>query len=463
MKLGGIILNNQNNLQARDSFATRLGLVLAAAGSAIGLGNVWKFPYITGENGGAAFILVYLICIALIGLPVMVAELSVGRKAGKSTVSAFKKFAPKSVWITGGVTGVLAALLIMFYYPVIAGWAFAYVFKSLFSGLTTLSPEGIGEFFGNYISGIEEPIFWQLVVVIITCWILVGGVKDGIEKWSKLLMPTLFVILVILVIRSLTLQGAAKGVAFLWYPDFSKLTMHGVLTALGHSFFTLSLGMGIMVTYGSYVSKSEDLSKTAIMVTIADTSIALMAGLAIFPAVFAFGFEPGHGPGLVFVTLPAVFSKMPLGSIFSALFFLLLGIAALTSTMSLTEVVVAYLVDEHNWSRTKSIITTGIVFFIFGVPASLAMGPWAELKFFGLNYFDLLDYFSSNILLPLGGLLVALFVGFRWGVQGAIDEVSNGGKIKSSFINLYGFVIKYIAPVLILIVFLNALGLLDKL
>ncbi|MCG8501472.1 MAG: sodium-dependent transporter [Firmicutes bacterium] len=454
---------SKNNLQKRGAFVSRIGFIFAAAGSAIGLGNIWRFPYIAGENGGAAFILIYLVCIALIGLPVMLAAFSIGRNTKKSAITAYKKLSPDKPWFIGGVSGVVAAIFTMSFYSIVAGWTFSYIFKSIFANLTVMSPDQLGNLFVSHISGVWSPIFWHLAVIVISCLILFGGVKEGIEKWSKILMPALFILLVVLVARGLTLEGSWEGIKFLLYPDFTKITVETIVMAFGQAFFSLSLGMGTMITYASYVSKSENLPKTALMVTAMDTGIALLAGFAIFPAVFALGFEPTGGSSLVFSVLPAVFGQMPLGSFFSTLFFLLLGIAALTSAISIMEVIIAYFVDEHHWGRKKSVILTGIALFLAGLPSALSMNVLKDYTWFGKTFFDLMDYMASNILLPFGGLVIALFVGYQWGVDKSIDELSNGGTVKSSLFKTYGFIIKYVAPALILLVFLNAIGILNML
>ena len=325
----------------RENFSGKLGIIAAAAGSAIGLGNIWKFPYITGVYGGSAFILVYLFCIALIGIPVMLSEFIVGRNAQKNAVGSFKKIAPGTPWFFTGFIGVIAAYVILSFYGIVAGWTLQYVFLAITNQFSGLTPDQIGGNFGAFISKPGLPIFWQVIFMAVTASVVIGGVKKGIERFSKILMPILLVIIIILVFRSVTLKGASKGLEFLLKPDFSKLTVPAILSALGHAFFSLSLGMGTMITYGSYIKKDENLGQTAIQVTIADTLIALLAGFAIFPAVFAFGIEPSAGPGLVFVTLPNVFNQMPFGAFFALLFFVLLAVAALTSSISILECVVA--------------------------------------------------------------------------------------------------------------------------
>lgn len=442
----------------REGFGSRIGIIAAAAGSAIGLGNIWKFPYVAGKNGGAAFIFVYLICIMIIGIPIMLSEFILGRKTQSNAVRTFKKLAPNKPWYMTGIMGVVSAFIILSFYSVVAGWVFSYISRTITGSLIKVAPEQLADYFGTIISNPIEPIMWQFLVIFLTASIVIAGVKDGVEKYSKILMPILLGILVILMFRSLTLNGASKGIEFLLKPDFSSLSAKGVLEALGHAFFSLSLGLGAMMTYGSYIDKKENLISTAIQVTIADTGIALMAGLVIFPAVFAYGFEPSSGPSLLFITLPAVFREMPLGGIFQALFFILVGIASLTSTISMLEVIVAFFTEEFNISRKKSTVLLSIVVFIIGMPSALSFGIMGDMKILDKTYFDLFDFTASNILLPLGGLLISIFVGWIWGANKAVKEATNDNTITFIMANVYTFITKYIAPIGILIIFLYATG-----
>ncbi|EOC99929.1 sodium-dependent transporter [Caldisalinibacter kiritimatiensis] len=444
----------------RDSFGSRLGVLAAAAGSAIGLGNIWKFPYITGENGGAAFILIYLICIIIIGLPIMLSEFVVGRRGQLNAVGSFKKLAPGKPWWIAGFVGVLSSFIILTYYAVIAGWIFTYIIRAVTGQLIQVAPDNLATYFSDLISSPFEPIVLQFIVLSITAFIVIAGIKDGVEKYSKILMPILLVILIILAIRSVTLEGANKGLEFLFSPDFSSLTAAGILEALGHAFFSLSLGMGIIITYGSYINKNENLPTMALQVTIADTFIALMAGVVIFPAVFAYDFAADSGPSLIFITLPAVFKEMPLGGFFESLFFILIGIAALTSTISILEVVVAYVTEEFEISRKKATVLLTLIIFIISIANSLSFGVLSEFKIFGKTIFDLFDFIASNVLLATGGILISLFIGYVLGVDKALDEITNGGKIKFRYGKAYEIVVKYLAPISIAIILLNATGLL---
>lgn len=449
------------NVKQREQFGSKLGFILAASGSAIGLGNIWKFPYITGENGGSAFIIIYLLAIALIGFPIMLSEFLIGRSTQKNAVESFKELAPGKYWHFIGYMGVAAAFMILSFYGVVAGWTLSYAYDAATGVLGSLAPSEMGDYFSGFISSPLEPILWQLLFMVFTVAIVLGGVSKGIERWSKILMPTLFILVLIIMIRSLTLPGAGAGVEFLLKPDFSKLTGTSFLIAIGHAFFSLSLGMGTMLTYSSYLPKDQKLPSAALNVSIMDTLIALLAGFMIFPAVFAFGMDPGQGPGLVFITLPAVFQQMPLGDLFAVLFFLLLAIAALTSAISILEVPVAFFSDKYKWSRTKTTLFIGTLIFLVGAAASLSYGPWGGFKIKGYVFFDQLDFVASYILLPLGGFFIALFVGFVLKNKKALELADF---TESSIIGKYWFlVLKYIAPILIFVVFLNSTGLLQKL
>ncbi len=453
---GGNKLMKNNNIEQRDNFGSRFGIIAAAAGSAIGLGNIWKFPYMTGLNGGAAFIIVYLVCIAFIGLTLMLSEFIIGRRAQKNAIGAFKKLAPNTPWFLTGWMGVIAAFVILSFYGVIAGWCMEYIVRAVMNSFAGMSPDEITSSFVDFIGRGGKPIFWQVAFMSLTGSIVVSGIKDGIEKYAKILMPLLVAIIIILDIRAITLPGAGAGLEFLFKPDFSKLTANGILMALGHAFFSLSLGMGTMITYGSYISKKENLGETALQVTIADTLIALLAGIAIFPAVFAFGIEPNAGPGLVFITLPNVFQQMPLGYLFSILFFILLTVAALTSSISILEVVVAYFVEDLKMNRKRATITATLAITLLGIPCSLSQGA-VPLNIGGMSFLDAMSWLTDNLLLPLGGLLIVAFVGWVLGRKEVEEEVTAGG-IKVSYIPLFMFLAKFVAPIAIALVFLNGVG-----
>ncbi len=449
------------SLKIRDTFGSKFGVIAAAAGSAVGLGNIWKFPYIAGVYGGAAFLFVYLGFILAIGLPVMLSEFIIGRSSKRNAFGAFKVLAPGTPWRNIGILGVSAAFLILSFYGVVAGWSLQYVVLSIQDGFSQKSPEEISSLFTTLIESPLKPVLWQLIFMFATGAIVIVGIKKGIEKYTKILMPVLVLILIILCVKSVSLDGAKAGLEFLFKPDFSKLTGDGILSALGHAFFTLSLGMGTLITYGSYIDRKNNLLNTVISVTLADTVIAILAGIAIFPAVFAFNIAPTQGPGLIFVTLPNVFHQMPGGYIFSILFFLLLSVAAITSSISILEVVVAYFKEEFKMGRKSSTVLATILISILGIFCSLSMGMLSSYTVFGLNFFDLMDWISANLLLPVGGLFIALFVGWVYGRKKVQQEISNGGNLSGALLSVFMFLVKFIAPIAIAIVLLNKIGLIN--
>jgi NSS family neurotransmitter:Na+ symporter len=435
--------------QQRENWGSRLGFIMAAAGSAVGLGNIWRFPYTAGENGGGAFILIYLAFVFVIGLSVMIAEFSVGRSTNLAAVGAFKKYS--SNWTFVGVLGVLSSFFIMGFYPVVGGWALAYIVKS-FTGLMN-SAEAIPEIFNAFIGNPIEPLAWMLVFLALNVGIVVKGVSGGIEKAGKVLMPLLFGLLVLLSIRSVSLPGAGAGLDFLLKPDFSKVTGETYLAALGQAFFSLSLGMGAMVTYGSYLSRDENLPQNAFIVTTLDTLVALLAGLAIFPALFAFGLEPAAGPGLVFVVVPTIFAEMGgLGTIFSALFFIALAVAALTSSVSLLETVTAYFIDQRGMSRKKAVYLMGAAMVVTNILASLSLGVMSGVTIFGAGFFDFFDILTDKIFLAIGGMLVSLFAGWVMKKDVLEKELTNGGEEKFGLFNIWFVLVKYVNPIAIFFV-----------
>lgn len=442
----------------RDSFGSKFGVIAAAAGSAVGLGNIWRFPYVAGESGGGAFVLIYLAFIFIIGVPVMLSEFVIGRKAQRNTFGAFKILAPGKPWFIIGIMGLVAAFFILAFYSTIAGWTLEYIVKAISNGFKGQDTTII---FESFKTSTFKPLMWQFIFMFLTGWIVFSGVKNGIEKYTKVLMPVLFFLILLMCIRSLTLDGAAKGLEFLFKPDFSKITWGVVLEALGQAAFSLSIGMGALITYGSYIQKDNNLSKTALQVSIADTVIALLAGVMIFPAVFALGMDPQAGPGLVFQVLPELFMKMPAGYIFSIIFFILLAVAALTSTVSLLEVVVAFASEELNISRNKATVMGAVAIWLVGVIATLSFSDLSHIKLFDLTIFDLLDYVSANILLPVGALAIVIFLGWFFGKKLIFDELSNEGTLKLKFFGLFIFIIKFIAPIAILLVFLNSIGIIN--
>jgi NSS family neurotransmitter:Na+ symporter len=440
-------------MTSRDNFSGRFGIIAAAAGSAIGLGNIWRFPYVCGQNGGGAFLLVYLACVVLIGLPIMLAEFGIGRRAQSNAYRAFKVLSPGKPWYLLGVLGIVAAFVILSFYSAVGGWTIEYIFCSV----TATISEQPKEQFESFITGSYLPLFYQLLFLALSFGIVMMGVKKGIERSSKILMPLLLLLLIILCIRSVTLPGASEGLKFLLKPDFSKLTTDSIFLAMGQAFFSLSLGMGCLITYGSYVKRSEDLTYTAGMIAGADTLIALLSGIAIFPAAAAFGIEPGSGPGLVFITLPGMFREMAGGMIFSTCFFILLCIAALTSAISLLEVVVSFCVEELKIRRGRATALVAVCVFFPGVLCSLSLGIVPELQIFGKSFFDLMDFTSSNLLLPAGGFLIAIYVGWRLKIFVTVRELTSYGAKKFAALRMFFFLIRYVVPAAILIVFISGL------
>jgi NSS family neurotransmitter:Na+ symporter len=441
--------------QQRGQWGSTAGFVLAAAGSAIGLGNIWRFPYQTGTEGGAAFVVIYLICVLLICLPYLFAELALGRHTQKNPVGAIKAARGKdwTPWSLVGGLGVLTGVFILSYYAVIAGWAFGYIFK------TFVAPSmAFGDFTGSPV--IAVPLFGLFIVL--TILVVSGGVQHGIERWAKLLMPILLVLMFVVIIRGVTLPGASAGLEFFLKPDWSIIDGPLIISALGQAFYSLSLGMGAMITYGSYLPRDTNLRVAGLSVALFDTGIAILAGFMIFPALFALGQDPAAGPPLLFQVMPAIFEQMPLGMLFAVVFFVLLSIAALTSTISLLEVVVSYFVDEKRWSRKKSVWTVGAITFAVGLPSALANGAsdtLTNMTLFGTTGFlGIMDYIWGNISLAIGALLLSIFVGWLWGVDKAGAELQQGSSIGRAGIRFWGIFIRFICPIVIFIVMLNVFG-----
>ena len=518
-------------LNKREHWTSSLGFVCAAAGSAVGLGNIWKFPYIAGENGGGAFVMVYLLCILLVGIPVMLCEMTLGRATQKNPVGAFKALSPKSShtanltgislifaglallcfqqfgwsvviclsgimvmyygWTTVGILCVITPFAILSFYSVVGGWTLGYIYKSFAQELnvsTVIEAKGV---FNKFIENKWAMIGLHITFTSLCALIVWGGIKKGIERWSKILMPLLFILLIVIMLRGLSLPGAMKGVAFFLKPDFSKLTTAGILEALGHAFFTLSLGMGAIITYSSYISREQNIFLSSLAVVFLDTLVAILAGLAIFSSVFAMGFDPKGGAGLVFHVLPAVFNSMPLGWLWAGLFFLLLCVAALTSGVSLLEVAVSYFIDERKWSRHKAVFfcTAGVI--LTGMLSAISIAHWKNIEWLhrwmvtafnvqSPSFFETIADLASNWFLPLGGLAISLFVGWIWGTRKAVKEIRYGSSNFADvhFISLmaglkddpshnderhhvltlasiWGIFIRFIAPVLITITFLT--------
>ncbi|MFY0641140.1 MAG: sodium-dependent transporter [Bermanella sp.] len=432
--------------------------ILAATGSAVGLGNIWKFPYITGENGGGAFVLVYLACICVIGIPVMIAEVTLGRLGRQSPINTMHALVKdqKTAKFWGGIgwMGAVSGFLILSFYSVIAGWSLAYIFRMAGGAFDGATAESVGTIFGDLLSNPEALLGWHTIFMVLTIGIVARGVNKGLERSISILMPMLFLILVVLLGYSMSTEGFGAGFDFLFSFDFSKITPESIVVALGHAFFTLSLGMGAIMAYGAYMPKSASVGKTVLTVAFLDTLIALVAGLVIFPIVFSNGLEAGAGPGLLFQTLPLAFSQMPAGTLFGTLFFILVAFAALSSAISLGEPVVAWAVESKGMSRVTAATWIGIVIWLLGVGTILSFNLWADFKIFGRTIFDNLDFLTANIMLPLGGLLIAIFVGWVMHKQDVADEVKMETPI---MYNVWRFLLKFIAPVAVAIVLINGL------
>ncbi len=445
----------------RDGFTSSFGVLAATLGSAVGLGNIWKFPYMTGENGGAGFLLVYLLATLLIGLPVMIAEITLGRQAKANPITTLQRLAPRGQpWWLIGAFGMLAAFLIMSFYSEVVAWVFAYILKAIDGSILSSDPQVTGAAFGALISDPLQSLLWQWGVLIFIGGILLCGVSKGIEAVTKKLMPLLFLLLLMLCAVSLSLEKASEGLAFLFQPDFSKITGSVVLMAMGLAFFKLSIGMGTMMTYGSYFRDDQNIPSTTVRVMAADLFVSMLAGIAIFPAVFTFGFEPAAGPSLVFITIPAVFAQIPMGHLLMVVFFVLAAVAATGAMLSLLEVPVAIIHERFGLSRKKATLISLLILALMGSTCALTNSTLAEFKLFGMTMFDLFDYLSSNIILPAGGIFVALFVGWVWGFDKLKLALSNHGALANEgLVRVLFFLLRYVSPLLILLVMLKGLGL----
>ena len=447
----------------RASFGTKLGVILATAGSAVGLGNVWRFPYMTGEYGGAAFIIIYIGCVLLFGIPCMVSEFIIGRHAAANTARAYRSLSGGTPWAAIGYFGVFTGVLITSYYAVVAGWCLQYIIASALGHL-----KGSPEFFADYFTTFEQdpfkPVLWTVAIILVTHYVIAHGVRGGIEKASKLMMPALFVLLLIVVVSACMLPGAMKGVAFLFKPDFSKVGGDVLLGALGQAFYSLSIGMGCLCTYASYFSRQTNLMKSAVQIGVIDSSVAILAGLMIFPAAFSVGINPDSGPSLVFITLPNVFQQAfasvpAVGYVVAIAFYALLALAALTSLISLHEVSTAFVHEEMHTTRKRAAwVVTGTC-SVIGAVCSLSLGKWDFLKIGDRSLFDLFDFATGQIMLPLGGFLTCLFVGWYLPHKMVRDEFTNWGTLRGKLFHTYLFCIKYVCPTCILLIFLHQFGL----
>ncbi len=440
----------------RENFGSKFGVIAAAAGSAVGLGNIYRFPCEAGENGGGAFLIVYLLIIVFLGIPLMLSEFIIGRRSHKNTVGAFKTLAPKTAWPVVGFVGVISSFLILAFYSTIAGWTLESIYKSL-----------INFYHGKSISEIEQgmtdfnnsfrPFIWQTLFITLTAFIVLRGIEKGIEKFAKVLMPMLFAILIILCVKSLTLPNTTEGLRFFFKPDFSKITPEVCISALGQAFFSLSVGMGVQITYGSYINKNDNLLTSSTSVVMTDTLVAILAGVTIFPAAFSMGISPKAGAGLAFNTLPLIFNQMAGGYIFCLIFFILLAIAALTSTISLLEASVAYFVEEHGIKRKKATVWCAVGSLIIGLLATVSLQDNSHFVIGKMPFFDILDNLTANILMPVGGLLITVFIGWKLKKDAFIDELTNQGTMKIALKNVIFFIIKYIAPLAIVTIIVGRL------
>jgi NSS family neurotransmitter:Na+ symporter len=451
-------------MKERENFGSRMAVIMAFAGSAIGLGNIWRFPYLVGQDGGAAFVIIYVIATLVISLPIFFAESVVGRRTGANCRGAFIELGKGTAWPYLGFLMVFTPLWIVSYYSVVGGWSLEYLIQALRLDFIHTSPDAMSGSFERFISRTWAPLGFHLAFLAVTVAIVALGVKSGIEKFSKICLPILFALVVLIAVYSLTLPGAQKGLAYLFKPDFSKVTIGTCLDALGQSFYSLSLGMGIIITYSSYVSKKENLMASGVGTAVSDMLFAILAGVAIMPAVFAAGIEPGSGPGLIFDTLPYIFAQMGLempwlSSIAAILFFLTILFAALTSSISLIEVGVAYLTEERGFKRGWACVFLFVITGALGGLCSLSFGPLVDVKVLGRGFFDLFDTIASNVLLTVGGLLVVLFVGWKMPKADVFDELTNGGTKRRNvrLFNFFYFLIRYIAPVGLLVLILSNL------
>ena len=451
-------------MKQRENFGSRMAVIMAFAGSAIGLGNIWRFPYLVGQDGGAAFVVIYVLATLVISLPIFFAESVVGRRTGANCRGAFIELGKGTAWPYLGFLMVFTPLWIVSYYSVVGGWSLEYLVQAVRLDFIHTAPDAMSGSFERFISRTWAPLGFHLAFLAVTVAIVALGVKSGIEKFSKICLPVLFALVVLIAVYSLTLPGAQKGLAYLFKPDFSKVTIGTCLDALGQSFYSLSLGMGIIITYSSYVSKKENLMASGVGTAVSDMLFAILAGVAIMPAVFAAGIEPGSGPGLIFDTLPYIFAQMGLqmpwiSSLAAILFFLTILFAALTSSISLIEVGVAYLTEERGFKRGWACVFLFVVTGALGGLSSLSFGPLADVKVLGMGFFDLFDTVASNVLLTVGGLLVVLFVGWKMPRADVFDELTNGGTKRRNvrLFNFFYFLIRYVAPVGLLVLILSNL------
>lgn len=440
-------------MEKRDHFASKIGFILAAAGSAIGLGAIWKFPYMAGTNGGSVFVLLFIISTLLIGLPILLAEFVIGRKGQSDAITALKKLAPGKKWFLIGWSGFFFSFIILSFYSVVGGWILSYLTRALMFSLDNKGENYYGALFETIIANPWEVLIGQAVFMLLTILIVQGGIEAGIERASRIMMPALLIFFIVLVIRSLTLDGAMEGVKFMFVPDWSYFNAQTMLLALGQAFFSLSVGVAGMMTYASYLPKEQKLGNSAFSVSMLNIGISLMAGLVIFPAVFALGYSPNEGPGLVFIILPAVFEQIPFGAFFMLLFFILMLFATLTSSIAMLETVVSMGIKNAYDKRKRSSWIYGLLIFLVGIPSALSFGVFSDFKILGKTFFDSADFLTNNIGLPLGALLISIFAGYVLKKQETFEELN----ISSLSFNIWYFIVRYLAPIAIILVFLNAI------
>jgi len=436
---------------SRATFATRVGAVAAAVGSAVGFGNIWRFPYITGQDGGAAFLLIYIISVLMLGVPLLIAEFCIGRSAHRNVVSAFRRVAPGTHWYLVGIIGLLVAVLILGFYVVLSGWTLRYTWDALVGSMA-------GDDFGSFVSDPVEPLLWTLLAILINVGILLGGVQKGIERASNVMMPALAVILLILVVNSFTLPKFRQGMEFLFVPDWSKVSAQTWIDAIGQAFFSLSVAMGIMVAYGSYLSDNTKIGKTALQVATMDSIIAVLAGIVIFPACFSYGVEPGQGSGLVFVTLPQVFANMPFGWLMGLLFFLLITLAGLTSCMSIFEVPISFLHEALHISRRRAVLISAVFALVLGIACSLSLGLWSGFTLAGYNLFDFLDHITSHYMMPVCAFLTSLFVGWWLDKEIIHNAITNWRNDSGWYLRPLLWLLRVVVPAGIFLIFISGLG-----
>ena len=448
-----------NRTSSHGEWSSRTAFILAAAGSAVGLGNIWKFPYITGENGGGAFVIIYIMCVILIGIPIMLAEVYLGKRGRLNPIASIRYISERENrsknWQIIGLIGILAGILILSYYSVIAGWTMAYASRTAFGVLNNIDAAGAAVIFENFIADPERLLAWHTIFCIITALVVSRGVKSGLENAVVRLMPALLVLLVALVFYSAIEGDFANGIKFMLYPDFSQVTGKTILIAMGQAFFSLSLGMGALMVYGSYLSSDVSIPKTCVIVASLDTLVALLAGLAIFPIVISSGLEMTQGPGLIFQTLTVAFGAMPGGQLFGTLFFILLIVAAWTSSISLIEPMIIWLIEKYNVTRIQAAIFSAAIAWFIGIGTIISFNVGSDIKIFGLNIFDFLDYLTSNILLPMGGILITIYVSWLLSKEKVDSEL----KIKSRILRVLWYLsARVIAPIAVIFVMLNAIG-----